>query len=72
MAAQTGVNPKAMLIAVVFGASSSFATPIGYQTNAMVMGAGGYLFRDYLRVGAPLKLALWLFVSALIPVFWPL
>lgn len=72
VAAQAGVNPKAMLMAVVFGASSSFATPMGYQTNAMVMGAGGYLFRDYLRVGIPLKLILWITISALIPVFWPL
>lgn len=72
VAAQTGVNPKAMLMAVVFGASSSFATPMGYQTNAMVMGAGGYLFRDYLRVGLPLKLILWMVISALIPLFWPL
>ncbi|MCU0612505.1 MAG: SLC13 family permease, partial [Candidatus Eisenbacteria bacterium] len=59
VAAEAGINPKAMLMAVVFGASSSFATPMGYQTNAMVMGAGGYLFRDYLRLGLPLKLVFW-------------
>ncbi len=72
VAAQSGVNPKAMLIAIVFGASSSFATPQGYQTNAMVMGAGGYLVRDYLRVGLPLKIVILLSAIALIPLFWPL
>lgn len=72
VAGESGFNPKAALMAVVFGASSSFATPIGYQTNAMVMGAGGYLFQDYLKVGLPMKVVVWGLVSALIPVFWPL
>ncbi|MBN1423269.1 SLC13 family permease [Candidatus Fermentibacteria bacterium] len=72
VASTSGVNPKAMLMAIIFGASSSFATPQGYQTNAMVMGAGGYLVRDYLRVGLPLKIVILATAIALIPLFWQL
>jgi di/tricarboxylate transporter len=71
VAASTGIDPKPLLIAVTFGASASFATPIGYQTNLMVMGPGGYLFRDYLRVGLPLNGIMCIVATALIPVFWP-
>jgi len=70
VAASTGIDPKPLLIAVTFGASASFATPIGYQTNLMVMGPGGYLFRDYLRVGLPLNVVMCFVATALIPVFW--
>jgi di/tricarboxylate transporter len=72
IAAETGFNPKPLLVAVAFGASASFFTPIGYQTNLVVMGPGGYLFRDYLRIGIALNLILWLAATFLIPVFWPL
>jgi di/tricarboxylate transporter len=72
IAAETGFNPKPLLVAVAFGASASFFTPIGYQTNLIVMGPGGYLFRDYLRIGIALNLILWLAATFLIPVFWPL
>lgn len=71
VAASTGIDPKPLLIAVTFGASASFATPIGYQTNLMVMGPGGYLFSDYLRVGLPLSIITWITATLLIPVFWP-
>jgi di/tricarboxylate transporter len=62
LATMLGVSPTPFLVAVLFGASASFMTPFGYQTNAIVMGPGGYKFADYLRIGAPLQLimiALW-------------
>jgi di/tricarboxylate transporter len=72
MAASFGVDPKPFLIAIAFGASASFATPIGYQTNLIVMGPGGYTFGDYLRFGLPLNILLWIAATFLIPVFYPL
>ena len=52
------------VLAVLFGANMSFLTPIGYQTNLLVMGAGGYRFSDFFRAGLPLQLLLWLVLSA--------
>jgi di/tricarboxylate transporter len=72
VAAQAGVDPKPLLVAIAFGASASFATPIGYQTNTLVMGPGGYRFADYLRVGVPLNALMAVTATVLIPVFWPL
>ncbi|MBL8856939.1 MAG: SLC13 family permease [Planctomycetes bacterium] len=72
LAAQTGASPEPLLMAIAFGASASFATPIGYQTNLMVMGPGGYMFRDYVRIGLPLNLLLAVVASFVIPMFWGL
>jgi di/tricarboxylate transporter len=68
---EVGVDPRPFIVAMMFGCSASFATPIGYQTNTYVYGAGGYKFTDFPRVGVPLNLILWVVASLLIPVFWP-
>lgn len=65
-------NPSAFLVAVIFAASTSFATPVGYQTNTMVYNAGGYRFTDFIRFGTPLVLVFWAVAVAFIPRFWPL
>jgi di/tricarboxylate transporter len=71
--AQTlGYDPRPFVVAVMFSATLAFATPVGYQTNMMVYGPGGYRFSDYVKVGLPLNLITMLVVSALIPLIWPL
>ncbi len=71
IAAQLGVSEKPFLFAICFAASASFMTPFGYPTNLIVMGPGGYKFTDYMRIGVPLNLIIWILASLLIPVFWP-
>ena len=66
------VNPQPLLMTIAFGASASFMTPMGYQTNAIVRGPGGYTFGDYLRIGIPLTVIMWALATVLIPIFWPL
>ena len=70
-AGEIGVDPRPFIVAMMFGCSASFATPIGYQTNTYVYGAGGYKFTDFPKVGVPLNLILWVVASLLIPLFWP-
>ena len=66
------MNPAPFMVAVAMGASACFASPVGYQTNALVYGAGGYVFRDFIRVGLPLNLLIWLTASIAIPSIWGL
>lgn len=66
-----GVDAKPFLVAVAFAASTAFATPVGYQTNAMVHAAGGYRFSDFMRIGLPLNLIFWVTAVVLIPRYFP-
>ncbi len=66
IAIQLGTTPEPFILAVLFGANLSFATPIGYQTNLLVMTAGGYRFSDFVRVGGPLALIMWAILSWLL------
>ncbi len=72
LAASLGVDPRPLIVAVMFGASAAFATPIGYQTNTLVYGPGGYHFTDFLRIGLPLNVLTALTAAWVIPLFFPL
>jgi di/tricarboxylate transporter len=71
-ALKMGVNPKPFIVAVCFGASACFASPIGYQTNLLVYGPGNYQFSDYLKLGIPLNILVIVMGTLLVPLFWPL
>ena len=72
LASALGVDARPLVIAVMMAASASFSTPIGYQTNTLVYGPGGYKFADFLRIGVPLNLSLAVICSVAIPLIYPL
>jgi di/tricarboxylate transporter len=72
VARQLGVPPEAFVLAVIFGANMSYATPFGYQTNLLVLTAGGYKFSDFVRAGVPLTLLVWLGFSIVLPLLYDL
>ncbi len=72
IAGQLGADPIPFVLAVLFGANMSFATPFGYQTNLLILSAGGYKFSDFLRVGIPLTILMWLGFSFVLPLLYDL
>ena len=72
LAAALGLDPRPLVVAVMIAASCAFATPIGYQTNTLVYGPGGYKFSDFMKVGIPLNLSVAVLASLVIPFIWPL
>jgi di/tricarboxylate transporter len=71
VAARLGVSVLPFAIVIMKAASASFATPVGYQTNLMVMGPGGYTFSDYLRMGVPLTILTGVMTVLIAPLVWP-
>jgi di/tricarboxylate transporter len=71
LASQMDVSPRPFIMAVTLAASLSFVSPIGYQTNLMVMGPGGYQPRDYLRAGLPIGISVSILALLLIRLLWP-
>jgi di/tricarboxylate transporter len=72
IASQLGVSSEPFILAVLFGANMSFATPYGYQTNLLILSAGGYKFTDFLRVGIPLTIIMWIGFSLVLPMLYEL
>ena len=72
IALELGANPQTFVLAVVIGASTSFLTPVGHQSNVLVFGPGGYRFADFTRVGWLLNVVLVIVALVVIPLFWPL
>jgi len=72
VARELGVSPEPFVLAVIFGANMSYATPFGYQTNLLVLSAGGYRFSDFMRAGIPLTIIMWIGFSILLPFLYPL
>jgi len=72
VAVQLGLDPRPFVVAVMFGASASFATPVGYQTNTLVYSAGGYRFLDFVRIGVPMNIIVGGVTVLVIPLIWPL
>jgi di/tricarboxylate transporter len=70
VAFQLGAEPEPFVLAVLFGASMSFATPFGYQTNLLILSAGGYRFSDFIRVGIPLSIIMWIGLSLVLPALY--
>ncbi|MFT5703064.1 MAG: di/tricarboxylate transporter [Rickettsiales bacterium] len=71
LATTLGYDPRPFIVAIMFGASASFATPIGYQTNTFVYAAGGYKFNDFLKIGVPMNIIMLVVATTIIPYFWP-
>lgn len=72
VARELGVDPQPFILAVIFGANMSYATPFGYQTNLLLLSAGGYKFSDFLRAGIPLTVIMWLGFSIVLPIIYDL
>ena len=72
LAASLGLDPRPFVATVMFAASASFATPVGYQTNTLVYSAGGYRFMDFIRVGLPLNVLAGVVTVLTVPLVWPL
>ena len=72
LALSLGYDPRPFVVAVMFAGSASFATPIGYQTNTLVYQAAGYRFMDFVRIGLPMNILMWITATIVIPMFWPL
>jgi di/tricarboxylate transporter len=70
LAGSLAIDPMPFAVAIMIGSAASFITPIGYQTNLMVFGPGGYRFSDYVKLGLPLSVLVWGTAALLIPVFW--
>ena len=70
IAQQLGAPIEPFVLAVLFGANMSFVTPIGYKTNLLIMGAGGYKFNDFVKIGLPLAVIMWVAFSFILPALY--